>query len=86
VLADAPTVRLGRGTVLPGFLLPRLGHLRTWAPLVNTALFAAYHVWSPWQTPTRTVALLPLVDATWRTRSLTLAIAVHVALTGITTP
>ena len=63
-----------------GFLLPRLEHLGSWAPVVNTALFAAYHVWSPWQAPTRIAATLPLFYATWRTRSLTLAIAVHVAL------
>jgi len=63
-----------------GFLLPRLEHLGSWAPIVNTTLFAAYHLWSPWQTPIRIVATLPLFYATWRTRSLTLAITVHVAL------
>ena len=62
------------------FLLPRLEHLGALAPLVNTVLFAAYHVWSPWQVPTRIVASLPLFYATWRTRSVTLAIVVHVAL------
>jgi membrane protease YdiL (CAAX protease family) len=63
-----------------GFLLPRLDHLGGWASLVNTVLFAAYHVWSPWQAPTRVVAMLPLFHATWRTRSVALAIGVHVAL------
>jgi uncharacterized protein len=63
-----------------GFLLPRLEHLGGWAPVVNTVLFAAYHVWSPWQAPTRVLATLPFIHATWRTRSLTLAIGVHVAL------
>lgn len=63
-----------------GFLLPRLAHLGRWAPVVNTVLFAAYHLWSPWQIPTRVVALLPLVRATWRTRCLRLAIGVHVGL------
>lgn len=63
-----------------GFLPPRLEHLGTWAPVVSTVLFAAYHVWSPWQVPVRIVASLPLFYATWRTRSVTLAMVVHVAL------
>jgi uncharacterized protein len=63
-----------------GFLLPRLEHLGAWAPVVNTVLFAAYHVWSLWQAPTRIAGTLPLFYATWRTRSVSLAIAVHVAL------
>lgn len=63
-----------------GFLLPRLEHLGRWAPVVNTTLFALYHLWSPWQAPTRIVATMPLFYATWRTRAITLAIVVHVAL------
>lgn len=63
-----------------GFLLPRLEHLGGWAPVVNTILFAVYHLWSPWQAPTRFLATLPLFYATWRTRAVTLAIVVHVAL------
>ena len=63
-----------------GFLLPRLEHLGRWAPVLNTMLFALYHAWSPWQVPTRIAATLPLYYATWRTRSIWLAIAVHVAL------
>lgn len=63
-----------------GFLLPRLEHLGRWAPIVNTVLFAVYHLWSPWQAPTRVVATLPLYYATWRTRAIVLAIVVHVAL------
>lgn len=63
-----------------GFLLPRLEHLGRWAPVVNTALFALYHAWSPWQIITRIVATLPLYYATWRTRAIWLAIIVHVAL------
>jgi uncharacterized protein len=63
-----------------GFLLPRLEHLGAWAPVANTVLFAAYHVWSPWQAPTRIAGTLPLFYATWRTRSVSLPIAVHIAL------
>lgn len=63
-----------------GFLLPRLAHLGPWAPVLNTVLFALYHVWSPWQVITRIVATLPLYYATWRTRAIGLAVIVHVAL------
>ena len=63
-----------------GFLLPRLEHLGRWAPVLNTVLFALYHVWSPWQVLTRVAGTLPLYYATWRTRAIGLAIAVHVAL------
>ena len=63
-----------------GFLLPRLEHLGRWAPVLNTILFALYHLWSPWQLLTRVTATLPLYYATWRTRAVWLAIVVHVAL------
>jgi membrane protease YdiL (CAAX protease family) len=60
-----------------GFLLPRLSRLGIWAPVVEMALFAAYHVWSPWLTITRFLAYLPTVYAVWRTGSVAIAIWVH---------
>lgn len=63
-----------------GFLLPRLERLGGWAPVLNTVLFAVYHVAQPWLIPTRILATLPLFWMVWRTRSMQLAIAVHVAL------
>ena len=31
-----------------GHLLPRLERYGRWAPVINTALFATYHLFSPW--------------------------------------
>lgn len=63
-----------------GHLLPRLDHLGHFAPLINTVLFALYHLTQPWLVPTRVLATFPLFYATWKTRSIVPAIAVHVAL------
>jgi membrane protease YdiL (CAAX protease family) len=73
------------GVVLPfveelyfrGFLLPRLAAAGDWAPLVNTGLFALYHLWTPWQAVSRIVFFLPTVWLTWRRRDLRIAVWVH---------
>jgi uncharacterized protein len=63
-----------------GYLLPRIDRFGAWAPLMNTVLFSAYHLWSPWLTPVRVVATLPFIYVAWLKRSVYLAIAVHVLL------
>lgn len=60
-----------------GYLLPRLSHLGTWAPLLNMVLFALYHLWTPWQAISRIVFFLPTVWATWRKKDLRIALWVH---------
>ena len=60
-----------------GFLLPRMGRLGRWAPLAHTALFALYHLWTPWLAVTRIVFDLPTAYAVWRTRNIAIAIWVH---------
>jgi uncharacterized protein len=60
-----------------GYLLPRLSHLGVGAPLLNMALFALYHLWTPWQAVSRFVFFLPTVWATWRKRDLRIALGVH---------
>ena len=40
------------------------------APLAHAVLFAFYHVWTLWLTPTRILAVLPLTYITLRTRSI----------------
>ncbi|TDB80483.1 CPBP family intramembrane glutamic endopeptidase [Micromonospora sp. KC721] len=60
-----------------GFLLPRLPAGR-WAPLVNTALFSLYHLWTPWQFFSRILFFLPTVWFTWRRRDLRISLSVHV--------
>jgi membrane protease YdiL (CAAX protease family) len=60
-----------------GFLLPRLSRIGIWAPILEMALFALYHLWSPWLAITRFLVFLPTVYAVWRTGSVVIAIWVH---------
>ncbi len=63
-----------------GYLLPRTKHLGGWAPLLNAVLFSLYHFFSPWQNPTRILALLPLVYVVWWKRNIVVGIVTHCAL------
>jgi uncharacterized protein len=67
-----------------GYLLPRmpaqLGHGR---PVAHAALFAGYHLWTPWLTPTRLLAILPLSIIALRTGDLRIGIATHVLLNSV---
>lgn len=65
-----------------GYLLPRLARLGTWAPLINVALFALYHLWKPWDFFSLVVILAPMVYVVWRTRDVRVGIAVHIGLNG----
>lgn len=60
-----------------GYLLPRLSQLGGRAPVLNMALFAFYHLWTPWQAFSRIVFFLPTVWATWRKKDLRIALWVH---------
>lgn len=68
-----------------GHLLPRLGHLGRWAPVLETAMFSAYHLFAPAQLVSRFVFALPLVAATWRTRSVAVGMVVHVVNNVVST-
>ncbi len=62
-----------------GYLLPRLSHLRGWAPLINILLFSLYHFFTPWQNLIRIIALVPMVYAVWWKRNIYLGMIVHCA-------
>ena len=67
-----------------GFLLPRLPErLGRLAPVAHSALFALYHLWSPWLGPTRVLAILPLSYVVWRTGSVRIAIVAHILLNAL---
>jgi len=66
-----------------GFLLPRMAQFGRWAPLVNVILFSLYHLWSPWQFFSRVAGVSPLAYGVWRTQSVWLGVAVHIALNAI---
>lgn len=63
-----------------GFLLPRMEHMGKWAPIVNACLFSIYHFWSPWQIPTRIIALIPLCYVAYKTKNIKVTIIVHCLL------
>ena len=66
-----------------GFLLPRMAWMKSWAPVVESFLFALYHFWSPWQLVTRFLAVLPLVYIVNRKRDLRIGVAAHWLLNTI---
>lgn len=63
-----------------GYILPRQAYLKQWAPVVNVALFAMYHLFSPWKWLTITVALLPAVYLAWKKKAIGLTILTHCLL------
>lgn len=62
-----------------GYLLPRLAKYGRLGLILNTALFALYHFWSPWSIISRTIAVLPLGIAA-RKGNIYIAIAAHCLL------
>lgn len=60
-----------------GFLLTRMKWMGKYSVLVNTVLFAVYHLWSPWMIVARVVAFLPLFYWVYKKDSLKLSITVH---------
>jgi len=60
-----------------GYLLPRMSHFGKWAPLINVSLFSLYHFWTPWQTISRILWLLPWVYTAWRKQNIYLMMIAH---------
>ena len=60
-----------------GFLLPRVSWMGPGAAIWQSVLFAAYHLWSPWQVVTRALVLIPMVYAVQRKRSLAIGVWGH---------
>jgi membrane protease YdiL (CAAX protease family) len=60
-----------------GYLLPRMTRLKGWAPVLNSGLFALYHIWTPWMAVTRSIGLLPLIYTVQRKRNIYIGVVVH---------
>lgn len=60
-----------------GFLMSRMKRLGGYSVLINTVLFALYHVWTPWLLIARIVGMLPLFYIVYKKDSLKLSITVH---------
>jgi uncharacterized protein len=63
-----------------GYLLPRLERYGRWAPVINTALFAIYHFFSPWRYTAIFLGFLPITWTAWRKRSVAVSITAHVTI------
>lgn len=63
-----------------GFLLPKEPYDDWRAPLINTVLFCAYHIWSPQVFVTRVVATFPMNYLVWKYKNIYLSIIPHVLL------
>ena len=51
--------------------------------MAHAALFAGYHLWTPWLIPTRFLAILPLTLIALRPRDIRIGIATHVILNSV---
>ena len=60
-----------------GYLLARMKWMGKYSVLLNAALFAVYHFWTPWLIAARFAAFLPLYYCVYKKDSLKLAILVH---------
>lgn len=63
-----------------GYLLPRIPGRPVAVIAAGVVLFATYHVFSIWMAPVRIIALIPLVFAVWKTRSVAIGIIAHCLL------
>lgn len=66
-----------------GFLLPRISYLRSGAPILNTILFAIYHMWTPWTVLSKVIFVFPAVWLVWRKHDIRLSIGMHAGTTLI---
>lgn len=63
-----------------GYLLPRMPGPAWAAVALHVALFSAYHLFAPWQTLTRVLALVPLVGVVYWKRNVWVGVVAHVGL------
>jgi membrane protease YdiL (CAAX protease family) len=66
-----------------GYLLPRMQHLRAWAPVLNGVLFAVYHFWQPMNYPSLVGASLVLAMLGWWRRDYRVPLLVHCAMNSL---
>jgi membrane protease YdiL (CAAX protease family) len=67
-----------------GYLLPRMpDKLKGWTPLVHTALFSLYHIWTPWMFVARIMGVLPLTYIVKYKKNILIGIIAHVLLNTV---
>ena len=60
-----------------GYLLPRMIHLKKWAPIINGVLFGLYHFWQPHNLIAVCAMGVILSWIVWQTKNVYLGIAIH---------
>jgi len=63
-----------------GYLLARMEHLRSWAPVVNGALFGIYHFWQPHNVLALIGVGIVLSYVVWKTKNVYLGIIIHCSM------
>lgn len=63
-----------------GYLLPRMAHLKKWAPILNGALFGLYHFWQPHNLLALMGVGIVLSYVVWKTKNVYTGMAIHVIL------
>jgi membrane protease YdiL (CAAX protease family) len=63
-----------------GYLLPRMGFLKKWAPVVNGTLFGLYHFWQPHNYLAIIAVGIVLSYIVWKTKNVYVGIIVHCAM------
>ncbi len=63
-----------------GLLMPRINRFGTWAPVLITLLFSAYHLFSPWENATRVIACFPFVYCVYKKKNIYIGMVVHCTL------
>ncbi len=66
-----------------GYLLPRMTHLKKWAPIVNGVLFGLYHFWQPHNLIAVCAMGVILSWIVWKTKNVYLGIAIHCTLNAL---
>ena len=91
-VATAAVLLVGTAIVAPiveevyfrGYLLPRMPQaMGDGAPVAHAALFACYHLQTPWLTPVRLFAIAPLAYIATRTRDVRIGMVTHVVLNTV---
>jgi len=63
-----------------GYLLPRMGYLKKWAPIVNGLLFGLYHFWQPHNYLAIIAIGIVISYIVWKKKNVYLGIAIHCTL------
>lgn len=63
-----------------GYLLARMEHLKSWAPVLNGALFGIYHFWQPHNLVALIGVGIVLSYIVWKTKNVYLGIIIHCAI------